>query len=130
MKTLSYQTRISLKKPRLTAAQKLGPLPKADPHSMTHAEWMRHIVECARRAPPGELFRISVEAGIYSSNGKLMPEYGGDDYEVFWHEADQEWVARCPQYPGLSNLDKDKYQALAGLKQLIHDVNNGPTSCR
>ena len=43
-------------------------------------------------------------------------------YKVIWSVEDQEYVGLCAEFPSLSHLDEDRYQALVGITQLVSSV--------
>lgn len=43
-------------------------------------------------------------------------------YKVIWSVEDQEYVGLCAEFPSLSYLDEDRYQALVGITQLVSSV--------
>jgi predicted RNase H-like HicB family nuclease len=43
-------------------------------------------------------------------------------YKVIWSVEDQEYVGLCSEFPSLSYLDEDRYQALVGITQLVSSV--------
>ena len=43
-------------------------------------------------------------------------------YRIIWSDEDQEFVGLCAEYPSLSYLAIDDYQALQGIKKLVQDV--------
>lgn len=45
-------------------------------------------------------------------------------YRVFWSEEDQEFVALCSEFPGMSWLDEDHHKALSGILALVQDCIN------
>lgn len=44
-------------------------------------------------------------------------------FKVKWSYDDQEYVGLCDQFPSLSYLDKNEHKALAGIMQLVSDIN-------
>lgn len=46
-----------------------------------------------------------------------------NEYRVFWSEEDQEWVAIANSLPGISCLDKTPVLALAGVIDILVDMN-------
>ena len=45
-------------------------------------------------------------------------------YRIVWSDEDQEFVGLCAEYPSLSYLATDEYQALQGIQSLVQDVIN------
>lgn len=43
-------------------------------------------------------------------------------YRVFWSSEDEEYVARCVEFPGLSNLDSSQEEALGGMVNVVRDA--------
>ncbi|MFN9173551.1 MAG: type II toxin-antitoxin system HicB family antitoxin [Synechocystis sp.] len=43
-------------------------------------------------------------------------------YKVIWSVEDREYVGLCAEFPSLSYLDEDRYQALVGITQLVSSV--------
>ncbi len=51
--------------------------------------------------------------------GKIVDYY---TYRVIWSEEDKEHVGLCSEFPSLSHLAKDKYDAYRGIINLVTDV--------
>jgi predicted RNase H-like HicB family nuclease len=43
-------------------------------------------------------------------------------YSVQWSPEDQEFVATVLEFPSLSSLDEDQFEALRGIERLVSDV--------
>ena len=43
-------------------------------------------------------------------------------YRVMWSEEDGEYVGLCAEFPGLSWLAKTQEEALAGIRNIVHEV--------
>jgi predicted HicB family RNase H-like nuclease len=43
-------------------------------------------------------------------------------YRLSWSAEDQEHVATCAEFPGLSWLDEDEVEALRGVQRLVREV--------
>lgn len=43
-------------------------------------------------------------------------------YRLSWSPEDEEFVATCAEFPSLSWLDADEFEAMRGVKRLVADV--------
>lgn len=43
-------------------------------------------------------------------------------YRLSWSPEDEEFVATCAEFPSLSWLDEDEYEAMRGIKRLVADI--------
>lgn len=43
-------------------------------------------------------------------------------YRIIWSEEDQEYVGLCAEFPSLSWLDKDDFEAYKGIRNLVNEV--------
>jgi hypothetical protein len=61
--------------------------------------------------------------------GDATEEPQGDHdftFRVEWSALDKQWMGRCAEFPSLSWLDKDKTDALAGIKRLVRQMSAEP----
>lgn len=45
-------------------------------------------------------------------------------YQIDWSEDDQEYIATCLEFPGLSSIEETQEQALIGLKEVLEESIN------
>ncbi len=51
-----------------------------------------------------------------------MINYEHYTYRIIWSAEDEEFVGLCAEFPSLSYLDQNRYQALDGITNLVQDV--------
>lgn len=51
-----------------------------------------------------------------------MINYEHYTYRIIWSAEDEEFVGLCAEFPSLSYLDQNRYQALDGITNLVKDV--------